>query len=353
MSNVTGPAVRLNPDDLTAFAASIFVRSGVPESDASLWARSLVWANLRGVDTHGVLRIPRYLELIEIGGISPNPDMQVLLSDGAIALLDADRAPGPVGMGRASELAVERAKEANVGWCVARNISHAGAIGMYAEQLSELGLIGIAMTASRPLMAYHGSQNPVLSTNPLAIGVPIHGRSAIFLDMSTATATLGNIMSARRTGQPLGEGWALDEHGSPTTDANAATTLTPMAGPKGSGLSLMIECLASLVAGNPVIAPALNGAKGTNMNGVVIALNPAAFGSLDEFYTQVNELADTIAAQPTAAGTDQLLMPGERGARETKRRRIDGIPLPEGVWNSLLEVADACEVSPPKPILPD
>jgi ureidoglycolate dehydrogenase (NAD+) len=338
---------RIRAEALQALAAGIFSHAGVAPDEATLWARVLVWANLRGVDSHGVLRIPRYLELLAKGEIGARPTMRLLRESGAIALLDADRAPGPVGMTRAMEIAIARARETHVGWCVARNITHAGAVGYYALQAAEAGMVGMVMTASVPLMAYHGSRGPVVSTNPIAIAVPAGRREPLLLDMATATVALGKIQNARNAGRKIPEGWGLDAEGRATTDPAEVATLTPMAGPKGSGLSLMIECLASLVAGNPVIAPALGGVGGTNMNGTAIALDVAAFGPADRFGRDVDALAEAVAAQPPTPGTDRLLLPGDRGQAEAGRRTLAGIPLPPGTLKQLQVAAAAAGLEMP------
>jgi ureidoglycolate dehydrogenase (NAD+) len=348
MSAAGEASPRIAPADLQALVEGIFTSAGVVTTDAALWARVLVWANLRGADSHGVLRIPRYLELLEKGEIRRRPGMRILTERGAIALLDADRAPGPVGMGRAMDLAVGRARETHVGWCVARNITHAGAVGYYALQAAEAGMVGMVMTASLPLMAYHGSRGAVVSTNPIAIAVPAARRPPLLLDMATATVALGKIQNARNAGRDIPEGWGLDAEGQPTTDPAAVATLTPMAGPKGSGLSLMIECLASLAAGNPVIAPALGGAGGTNMNGTAIALDIAAFGSEDAFRRDVDALAEAVANQPAAPGVERLLLPGDRGSAEAARRQHDGIPLPAGTLKGLQAAVAAAGLPMPE-----
>ncbi|MBR0663798.1 Ldh family oxidoreductase [Roseomonas hellenica] len=347
--------VRLAAPALQALARDIFVAVGVGADDAALWAETLVWANLRGVDSHGVLRIPRYLELIAQGGIHPRPAMRLLKAAGAIALLDADRAPGPVAMARAMEEAIAAARRVHVGWCVARDITHAGAVGHFALRAAAAGMAGLVMTASIPLMAWPGSRRAVVSTNPIAIAIPAGRHPPLLLDMATAKVALGKIMSARQTGAPIPPDWGIDAEGAPTTDATAVATLLPMAGPKGAGLSLMIECLASLAAGNPVIAPALAGAPGTAkggtaMNGVAIALDLAAFGDPAGFVQSVDALAEAVAAQPKAAGTDALLLPGERGDAELARRRRSGIPLPAGVWKQLTAAATRLGVSLPAPL---
>jgi ureidoglycolate dehydrogenase (NAD+) len=332
-------ALRVPAGELRDLARDILHAAGTPKDDAALWAETLVWANLRGVDSHGVLRIPRYLEWIASGEIKPAAVMKLVKAAGAIALLEADRAPGPVAMARAMDEAIAAAKRVHVGWCVARGITHAGAVGHFALRAAAQGMAGLVMTASVPLMAWPGSKGAVVSTNPIAVAIPAGKHPPLLLDMATATVALGKIMSAKQTGTPIPPDWGIDAEGNPTTDAASVATLTPMAGAKGAGLSLMIECLTSLAAGNPVLAPAMKGRKGTNMNGVAIAVDVAAFGDAGAFAADVDELAAVIAEQPRAPGVDRLMVPGERGDAELVRRERDGIPVPAGVWKQLAEAA--------------
>ena len=333
--------------DLSHFARTVFERAGVSADNAAIWAETLIWANLRGIDSHGVLRIPRYVELLKTGEINASPNIQRLISAGAIALLDADRAPGPVAMHRAMEEAIAHARDVHVGWCVARSITHAGAVGHFALKAAEAGMIGVVMTASVPLMAYHGSKGSVVSTNPIAIAVPAANRPPLLLDMATATVALGKITQARNSGATIPPDWGIDASGVPTTDPHQVSTLLPMAGMKGAGLSLMIECIASLSAANPVIAPALTGRTGTNMNGTALALDIGAFGDRAAFLADVDVLGHAIKAQPTAPGITGLALPGERGAAVRRQRERDGIPLPKGTWSGLASVAAALDIPMP------
>ncbi|MEA2767704.1 MAG: ureidoglycolate dehydrogenase [Acetobacteraceae bacterium] len=204
---------RVNHVDLTHFARAVFESAGVAPDNAEIWAETLIWANLRGVDSHGVLRIPRYVELLGSGDINPTPDLRILRSAGAIALLDADRAPGPVAMRRAMDEAIAHARDVHVGWCVARGITHAGAVGHFALRAAASGMIGVVMTASVPLMAYHGSRGSVVSTNPIAIAVPAERRPPLLLDMATATVALGKITQARNSGSAIPPDWGVDRDG--------------------------------------------------------------------------------------------------------------------------------------------
>jgi ureidoglycolate dehydrogenase (NAD+) len=340
---------RIAPAALADFSAAIFRAAGLGEAHAVEWARTLVWANARGVDSHGVLRIPRYLELLRSGAINPRPRLAMRLAAGAIGLLEADRAPGPVAMNRAMDEAIAIAARLHLGWVVARDITHAGAVGHFALRAAEKGLAGLVMTASGPLMAWPGSQGAVVSTNPIAIAIPAAGRAPLLLDMSTAAVALGKIMAAKDAGTAIPEGWGLDASGNPTTDPANVATLLPMAGPKGAGLSLMIECLASLAAGNPLLAPALSGQgpqEGPRMNGLAIALDLAAFGAPGDVAAEAAALAEAVTSVPAAEG-QTVLLPGERGDATMGRRLREGIPLPPGTWKRLADAASALSVPLP------
>src|SRR5215510_9587769 len=308
--------VLLTRSDLTGFAAAIFTAAGVNPDMAARWAEAVVWANLRGVDSHGIIRIPRYVDLLRKKSINPRPAMRLERKEGAIAVLEADLAPGPVAMARAMREAIACARAVHVGWCAAKNITHAGAVGYFALQAARSGMAGIVMTASGPLMAYHGARVAGVSTNPIAIAVPGKTRRPLVLDMSTSTVANGKVLAARDRGEPVPPGWGLDAEGRDTTDPKKIATLLPLGGPKGSGLSLMIECLCSLALSNPRVAPALESEGGVEspfLNGVAIAIDLAAMGDLDHFRSEADRLGEAIAALPRADGVDTILLPGERG----------------------------------------
>ena len=336
---MTAEHVRLRTDDLLRYATALLRAGGFSEVHARRSADVLVWANLRGVDSHGVLRIPRYVEMVESGLIDPNAEPTVTRREGAVSLLEARRAPGATAMVAAMEEAIDRAGQFGVGWCCARSITHAGAVGYYALEAARRGCIGIVMTASAPLMAYHGARVSGVSTNPIAIAAPSVG-DPVLLDMSTATVPLGKIMAARDAGSTIPDTWGMDGEGRPTGDPKEVKTLTPLGGPKGSGLSLMIEIIASLLVGNPVIAPALEGAKSAGMNGVALAMRVGAVGELDPFRQEVERLAAAVRGLPRAAGVESILMPGERGFGAEAKHRQDGIPLSRGTFKRLAALGD-------------
>src|SRR5215475_2872057 len=336
--------------DLQHFARALFEAAGVAPPMADQWAKSLVWANLRGVDSHGVLRIPGYIERLKTKAINPTPDMRAEQRSGAIAVLEADRAPGAVAMAMAMEEAIARAREVHVGWCAARNITHAGAVGYFALQAANVGMVGIVMSASGPMMAYHGARVAGVSSNPLAIAFPVANRSPFLLGMSTSTVAMGKMMRARVAGHDIPPGWGMDAAGRETTDPRKVATLLPLGGPKGSGLSFMIECLCSLTVGNPIIAPALAGGGALDapfLNGVAIAVDLAAFGDRDRILAEAEELGRRIQALPRDEHVARIFLPGERGESILQERQRDGIPLQQGTWSRLLAAARELGVTPP------
>jgi ureidoglycolate dehydrogenase (NAD+) len=342
--------VRIGKAELSAFVREVFVAAGVAPAHAEEWARMLVWANLRGVDSHGIIRIPRYLDLLRRGAINGNPDMRVERKSGAVTVLEADRAPGPVAMTRAMQEAIARAREVHIGWCGARNITHSGAIGYFALQAAEAGMAGIAMSASGPMMAYPGTRVAAVSSNPLAIAVPAKGRRPFLIDMSTATVANGKIMAARDKGEQVPPGWGIDADGRDTTDPRAIATLLPMGGAKGAGLSFMIECLCSLALGNPRVAPDLeaeNPGDSPYLNGAAIAVDLAAFGDREAFLNDAARLGNAIARLPRAPGVERILLPGERGDRIMAEREASGIPIPAGTWQRVVKAAESVGVKPP------
>lgn len=336
---------------LTAFVTELFAASGVPEPDAALIARVLVWSNLRGVDSHGVLRIPGYLARVENGINNPTPDMKIVTDLPAAAVLDADRAFGQVALSRASAIAIEKAAACGIGLCLIRRATHMGAIGYFTLEMAAEGMAGIAINVSRPNMAYPGARSAGIATSPIAISVPGADHAPLMLDMATATQSMGKIQLARDAGSELGEGWAIDRDGNPTTDPAKAAIPTALGGHKGGGLSLMFECLTSLMVANPLIAPFIEGAPDGRIhmqNGLMIAIDISKFGNVGDYAREVDRLAAAVKTLPRADGVDEILVPGERGDRVLEQRRRDGIPLPEGTWTRLSEVAAKLGVELPE-----
>jgi ureidoglycolate dehydrogenase (NAD+) len=333
--------VRIDHRELLRFATAVFSSQGMSRPDAETAAEVLVWANARGIDSHGVMRIPIYLSEIKTGEYSPalQPVVRQLMP--ATFMMECNRAPGPVCMMRAAARALETAQTFGVGVGVVSDPTHVGALGCYAQWVAERGHAALIMVAGLPLMAYHGARVASIATSPIAIAVP--GATAenppVLLDMATSFMPFGRIQQTAAEGKPLPEGVALDADGEPTTDPQRATTLLPVGGAKGSGLSLMFECLTGILAGTPIVAKRGRGATAPRQNALIAAFNIANFRQLGDYRNDIQDLVDFVKELPRRDGFDELLLPGERGDREAELRRRTGIPLPDWLWTKLNDIA--------------
>ncbi len=333
---------RVPAAELQEFTKGVFIAAGLPSEDAALEAEVLVWANLRGVDSHGVLRIPWYVDLIAKGDMNPRPTIRVEKETAATVLIDGDRALGPVVTTMAMRRAIDKARAAGIGWAVIRNTTHQGAMAYYALMAVEAGMAGIAIVCSPPNMAPFGARVAGVHNSPISIAVPAGRHRPLCLDMATSVAAGGKLSLARDKGVPLPPGWALDEAGQPTTDANQAKILLPFGGPKGSGLAMMFETLTSLMVGNPLLGPAFAGEAGAGrhrQNSVVAAIDIGAFTDLAAYRAEVDRLIDGLRGLPRAEGVAEVLAPGEPEDRSTEERTRRGIPLPIGTVENLRSVA--------------
>lgn len=348
---MTGEQVRVGAHELTRFGERVFMAAGMSAEHAATVAEILVWANLRGVDSHGVLRMARYLNMMDNGRLNPRPNMRLLRETPATLVIDADRAPGPVALTHAMKAAIPKARQAGICWGLVRGHSHAAAIGYYTLMAAREGMAGLSFVASTPNMAYHGARAAGVSTSAIAIAVPGAAHAPLMLDMAAAVASVGKLMHARHAGQKLPEGWALDREGNPTTDAERAALPLPLGGPKGAGLALMVECLASILVGNPIIAAALGNTEGGDIhrqNSAVIAVDIAAFTDPKQFLEDVDDVTAALKTLPRAPGVDEILAPGERGDRILAERSQSGIPLAAGTWKALSGIAARFGLDPPE-----
>jgi LDH2 family malate/lactate/ureidoglycolate dehydrogenase len=343
MATMATGEIRVSAAALQEFTKQVFIRAGVPSEDAALEAEVLVWANLRGVDSHGVLRIPSYLEMIDAGMMNPRPKIQVLKETPATLTIDGDRALGPVVTTLAMDRAMRKAREVGIGWVVIRNTTHQGAMAYYALMAARQGMAGIAIVCSPPNMAPHGARAAGVHNSPISIAVPARRHRPLVLDMATSVAAGGKLRLAVDKNVPLPPGWALDKEGNPTTDAKRAAILVPFGGPKGSGLAMMFETLTSLMVDNPLLEPALFGEPGASrhrQNSVVAVIDIATFTDVDRYRDHVDRLIDGLKMLPRAEGATEILVPGEPEDRCAEERGRNGVPLPEGTMRNLRAVAE-------------
>ncbi|MEM0057900.1 MAG: Ldh family oxidoreductase [Candidatus Bathyarchaeia archaeon] len=339
-------------EDLLGFCMNILKRVGVSEENSRIVADSLVMANLRGVDSHGVARLPTYVERVLRGYINPNGLIEIVKEHGATALIDAHNNFGQVAAMHAVNLAAEKVKMYGVSCVGVRNANHFGMAAYYALKLAEKGLISIILSNGPPAIAPWGGKRPMLGTNPLCIGFPALNRDSIILDMAVSAVARGKIRLAALKGERIPEGWAFDENGNPTTDPVAALrgTLAPIGGPKGYGLALAIDILCGLITGSSYLqnVKALDDFSGPSGTGFFIeAINVEAFIPRREYEEKIAEYVKMVKGCPKREGTSEIYLPGEIEKREMERRIKEGIPLDSEVLSELKKLAERFDVKSP------
>lgn len=342
------PDIRIDAKSLSTFTQKAFERAGLSPEAAATVAEVLVWANLRGVDSHGVQRIPAYLDMIEKGWMNPSPDIKIIKESPAVFQMDADKAMGPVPTIQAMNLAIKKAKNVGIGWGLIRNVTHQGAMGYYSEMAANQGLAGIAIVCSPPNMAPFGAKAAGLHNSPIAFSFPTSKHKTITLDMATSVAAGGKLSVASDKRVPIPVEWALAADGSQTTDPDVASILLPAGGPKGSGLALVFQCLTSLMTNNPLITPVLkSGVKVHNQNSLVAAIEISFFTDVDDYKSELDDTIDALKALPKADGHDEVFVPGEIEHRTEEERFENGIPLPPGTVEKLQEGARRLDLTSP------
>tara|TARA_Y100001960_G_scaffold327064_1_gene412620 strand:- start:610 stop:1650 length:1041 start_codon:yes stop_codon:yes gene_type:complete len=330
---MTKPLTILTADELRDLASRVFLSRGVPKDDVAIVSDILIEANLRGHDSHGVIRIPKWVVGLDSGALKPVCIPEVINDQGATAMIHGDHGLGPVVAKQATSTVLDKAREFGIGLVSVRKASHIGILQYYSQWLAENGVIGIVMTNTESGVAPFGSRQKILGTNPLTIAVPSGGEPYL-VDMSTSVVARGKIVNALERGENIPLGWAVDQDGNPTTDPQAALNgaLLPSGGPKGSGLAIMVDLMTGALAGEAVgtsVKGTMNTDQGITKGDMFLAIDPNAVGSLESFVTSVQLLATEIHDSQPVPGVDRVLMPGEFERANKADRLKGGIAVPD------------------------
>ena len=310
--------------------ADIFHAHGVPAPDAARIAECLVLADLRGVASHGVSRLSIYLERIRRNMVERTPEFDVSEPSPVAALLDGGNGFGFLTATRAMAMATERAEKFGIGMVGVKNSNHFGMAACYLLQAVEAGYAALVFTNASPAMPVWGGREPLLGTSPFAFGAP--GTPPIILDMATSVVARGKIRRAAAAGESIPEGWALDKDGNPTTDAKAGYEglILPLGGPKGSGLSLMMEVMAGVMTGAAFGGEVRNQYEKfdapQNVGHMMVAFKPGIFLG-EDYHTRMSELASRAKASTPVYPDQPILMPGEPEAIRAAERAQAGISI--------------------------
>ena len=306
--------VNVQASDLKELVIRRMVGAGTPADEAQIVADVLVFADLRGTKSHGVLRVEHYENRIRHGGINLAPELRVDAIRPAIAIIDAQGGMGHVAAKRATEEAIRRAKEHGIGVVGVKNSSHCGALAYYVDLF--------------------GGTEPYFGTNPFAFGFPGKTQS-ILLDMATSEVAFGKIFYAREKNVPIPEGWAVDKAGAFTTDPHAAYALFPFGGVKGYGINMMVEALTGLLVGGvfgPHVTPMYDQLDSRrNLSSFHLVIDPSLFNG-EAVFSHTQAMIDELHAQSATAESGAVRVPGEIEAEAMKRALVHGIDIPDTVY---------------------
>ena len=347
---------RYRGEQVEKFVESLLTKTGLPSEDAALTARTLVEANLRGVDSHGISRVGIYVERIQKGLANATTHVTTISDAGACALLDANNGVGQVVAIKAMELAIEKARRYGVGVIGVRNNNHIGALAYYPMMAAEQEMIGFAAANGGPAMAPWGSVTPFFGPNPFSIAFPGGEEDPVVVDMATSVVARGNIILAAKKGMKVPLGWAIGANGKPTEDPEEALKglVLPMGGYKGYAIATAIDILVGILTGG-AFGPGVGNLykdmershEGGNLFG---AIDIGRFVSLGTFRSRVDEMVRSIHSSTPADGVNKIFVPGEIEMGRRQERLSRGIPLDASVVEELTELGKAFSLPFPSPI---
>lgn len=348
----------VRPGRLHYFVREVFKRLRVPPKDATKIADMMVAADLAGIESEGVARLPFHAERLSAGLVNPIPNIKLVHQSIASATMDGDNGPGPVVASAAMELALDKAKKHGVALIAVRHSNDMGMAGYYARMALERQMVGIAMSNGPPMVVPSGGREPRLGTNPLAVAIPTaENKSPLVLDMSTSVVSRAKVEAARNAEESIPEGWALDARGEPTTDprkALEALRLLPLgsqqetAAYKGYGLGLVVDILCGVLSGGH-FGLELAGAEGNQpavakIGHVLAAIKIGAYGPWVQFRNRIDILLHKLTKPADSQDGPRIYYPGEPEFEAEQERRATGIPIPPAIGSRLHGISNSLDL---------
>lgn len=313
--------------------------AGLQQDHAEKVAEILVHADLRNVNSHGVLRTEHYVNRLKAGGINPNATIQFNKTGPVTGFVDGDDGFGHVIGDVAMKEAMKMAKENGVGMITAINSSHCGALSYFVQMAAEQNLIGIAMTHTDKIVVPFGGKEAFLGTNPIAYGVPAKTNKPFILDMATSNVAFGKILQYQEEQKDIPSGWGVDENGETVSDPAKVVSLLPFGGAKGYGLSLIVDIFSGLLAGaafGPHVAKMYGDLdKKRKLGHYFCAINPAHFTDLNVFLEKMDRMMDEIRQVPPAPGFSKVFVPGDIEQANEEENMQNGITIASTVYQYL------------------
>lgn len=337
-------------DVLDEAVRRIFARLGMTQDDAALLSATLVQADLRGIHSHGVMRIPYYMKLMRENGVDPKGRPKIVRETGAAIVIDGGNSMGQIGGTFAMQAAIERARSQGVGVAALGGSNHCGAMEHYVRLAIRADMIGIAVTNTLTTMAAWGGKDRLVGINPIGIGIPAGEEEPLVFDASFGMTARGKIQIYHQKGLELEPGWAFDADGRPTTDPAQALEglIAPIGGYKGVGMSLSFGVMAALLSGaayGTELGDLKSGPNAGRDGQLFMALDVAAFTDVAAFKTRVDGIVRELRESRKIEGVEQIHPPGALEAAFVAKYAEEGIPLAGETLDALKQAADSLEVT--------
>jgi len=334
---------------LTEFVKKVVMSAGLPEDSADVFADSLVFADMRGVASHGVTRLAIYRKRLALGLVDASARPEITEQRASLIHVDGHNSMGAPLAFWSMQQCVERAKTSGSCFAAIKNGNHFGCAGYFTKYAAAQGMIGVAMATANAIVVPTGSSQPMLGTNPLSISIPAYGKEPFLLDMATSVVANGKIALARKEGHDIPAGWGMAADGNTTTDPNKVKYLMPFGGYKGYGISLAVEILSS-VLGSAVNSrtsgsfwrPEDGTIQGTGF--FVGVIDPGAIMDREEFAKGVADMVDEFKAAKCAEGVEEVLVAGEPEQKKYEKALKEGVYVSDVVSDELRKLADECGV---------
>lgn len=338
--------IRVGVTELRRFCENILRKIGLSQYDAVTVADSLLFCNLRGIDSHGIMRFPFYVQRLKEGGTKTRPKISILREKPASVLVDGDNGMGQVVGVFGAKLAVERAKKTGTCFVGVRGGSHYGAASYYSVEMAKTNMIGLSVSNTGPVMAAWGGAKRVIGNNPLSIAVPYQEGKPIVLDISMSRVAGGKVRLAAKNNQKIPKGWVIDKHGRDTEnphDLPEGGALLPFGEHKGYGLAFMMEILSGALVGSGMMGMIPLWFKEIktplNIGHCFAAIDIEGFMDLEQFKQRLDWLIKEIKSSPLSEGSQGVFVPGELELKMEEERTKNGIPVSETVWQDLQKLA--------------
>lgn len=322
-----------------AIIMEILTRMNVKEEHAEIVADVTLDANLKGFSSHGLGRFPQYVKGLKVGTIKTDKDIEIEKETPAMALINGNHIFGHVVAYKAMEIAIQKAKETGIAVVGVHDSNHFGVAGYYSDMAIMENIIGLVIANTEPAVAPIGGKEPILGTNPIAIGIPSN-KHYVSVDMATSASARGKLLEAMRKGQKIPENVALDEEGNPTIDPECALrgSILPFGAHKGYALAFMIEIMAGPLvraASGKAVTGTANPEVMCTKGDLIMAIDPSKFVDIEEFKEDVDEFISEIKSSG-----DNIFIPGDMEVRNVNNAKKDGLPVDEVLYNQLKEIAD-------------